>query len=253
MKTVQKPYSEEKVSKQAYIDMVEIEQDELVDYAIPLISVWFKNTQISKVLTDGGSGVNISTMSICRQLEIQPTPCYIHMVDQSRVPSIGLIKASIIKIQNIPFKVTFVVIELIGKSNKYNLLIGRPWLKHAKVQHDWGSQAITFQRGHKKYSIPLKDMQHYLKAQIPSIIEPPHMIDGLKEDEELKFLEANRDLWSVGLVDISEALAKFEQDPIVTTMETEEMSLPMEDKIAWLAKDDFLNQTNVHIQEDQVE
>jgi hypothetical protein len=28
-------------------------------------------------------------------------------------------------------------------SSSYSMLLGKPWLKDAKVQHDWGSNIVT--------------------------------------------------------------------------------------------------------------
>ncbi|KAH7365638.1 hypothetical protein KP509_18G038900 [Ceratopteris richardii] len=187
---------------------------------------------IVRVLIDGGSKVNIVTLPISRQLgwiDIQPAPFYIQMAYQSHVQPIGLIKDISTKIQDAPFKVMFVVIELIVNSNNYNLLLG-----------------LNFKKGHKKYFIPLEEKQHYPKAQLPSIVEPPHMMVGLEEGKDFQFLEANRDLWPVQLIDIPEVLSKFHQNILTTIVQLESEHLQFEGETSWLSNEDVFTQTSVH-------
>ncbi len=48
---------------------------------------------------------------------------------------LGIIKNLKIHINGIPYIATFIIWK--------NSVVGRPWLKDAKVTHDWGNNVIT--------------------------------------------------------------------------------------------------------------
>jgi hypothetical protein len=41
----------------------------------------------------------------------------------------------------------FIVLHNSVVDSSYSMLLGRPWLRDAKVVHDWGSNTITIQGG----------------------------------------------------------------------------------------------------------
>jgi hypothetical protein len=45
----------------------------------------------------------------------------------------------------------------------YSMLLGRPWLRDAKVAHDWGSNVVTIQR---KGTIKIITVTKHLRAKI---------------------------------------------------------------------------------------
>ncbi|KAH7302249.1 hypothetical protein KP509_23G062300 [Ceratopteris richardii] len=136
------------------------------------------------------------------------------MADQSRVQPVWLVL----------FNITFVVLELKGINLDYNLLLVRPWLRNAKVRQNWDEKTITFRRGNAKFSIPLDEEHHCLLEQKPVLAEPPHMLDGLEEDEEQQFLEANRDLLSFGVVDVNSIISsEWDNMDAVVCMESLEL------------------------------
>jgi hypothetical protein len=50
-----------------------------------------------------------------------------------------------ILVHGIPYVVTFTVIQSSVLESSYFILLGRPWLRDAKVSHDWGNNTITIQ------------------------------------------------------------------------------------------------------------
>jgi hypothetical protein len=56
---------------------------------------------------------------------------------------LGIIKNLKIQIHGISYVATFNVLQNSVVNSNYYMLIGRPWLKNAKVKHDWGNNVIT--------------------------------------------------------------------------------------------------------------
>ncbi len=99
-------------------------------------------------MLDGGSGVNI----IIKQLKLKlglpkpkPAPYNLRMADQTTTKLMGLIKDLKIYVHGILYITTFTVLHSSVVDSSYSMLLGRPWLRDAKVAHDWGSNTITIQ------------------------------------------------------------------------------------------------------------
>jgi hypothetical protein len=75
----------------------------------------------------------------------KPTPYNMCMANQTIAKPLGLIKDLRILVHGIPYVMTFIVIQSSVLDSSYSMLIGRPWLKDAKVSHDWGNNIITIQ------------------------------------------------------------------------------------------------------------
>jgi hypothetical protein len=58
---------------------------------------------------------------------------------------VGLIKDLKIYVHDIPYITTFIVLHNNVVDFSYSMLLGRPWLRDAKVVHDWGSNIVTIQ------------------------------------------------------------------------------------------------------------
>jgi len=48
-------------------------------------------------------------------------------------------------VHGIPYVVTFIVMQNSVLDSSYFMLLGHPWLKDAKVSHEWGNNTITIQ------------------------------------------------------------------------------------------------------------
>ncbi len=57
----------------------------------------------------------------------------------------GLIKDLKTYVHGIPYITTFTIFQNSVVDSSYSMLLGRPWLRDAKVAHDWGSNNITIQ------------------------------------------------------------------------------------------------------------
>jgi hypothetical protein len=72
-----------------------------------------------------------------------PIPYHFKMVDQSMTKPLGIIKNLKIQIHGIPYVATFIFLQNNVVDSSYSMLLRRPWLKNAKVTHDWRNNVIT--------------------------------------------------------------------------------------------------------------
>jgi hypothetical protein len=84
-----------------------------------------------------------------------PTPYNLHVVDQTIAKPLGLIRDLKIFVHGIPYIVTFIVINSNVLDYSYSKLLGRPWLRDAKISHDWGTNIITIRRIGTIRTIPI--------------------------------------------------------------------------------------------------
>jgi hypothetical protein len=67
------------------------------------------------------------------------------MANQTTTKLMGLIRDLKIYVHGIPYITTFTILQNSVVDFSYSMLLGRPWLKDAKVAHDWGSNIVTIQ------------------------------------------------------------------------------------------------------------
>ena len=95
---------------------------------------------------DGGSGVNILPEFMYKKLKLsvlEEAPFQLKMADQRRIQPLGILRNQEITISGLSFSANFVVLKMDEGDSPYPLLLGRPWLKTAKVKQDSGAQGIT--------------------------------------------------------------------------------------------------------------
>ena len=65
----------------------------------------------------------------------------------------GLIKHAKVKVGGMDYLVNLVVIKMQTLTpDSYQVLLGRPWLRDAKVKHDWNRDIISLKKGRRKYT-----------------------------------------------------------------------------------------------------
>jgi hypothetical protein len=91
----------------------------------------------------------------------KPTPYNLRMANQTIAKPLGLIKDLKILIHGIPYVVTFTVIQSSVLDSSYFMLLGHPWLKDAKVSHDWGNNISIYKElvQSKPYML-LRNLEH---------------------------------------------------------------------------------------------
>jgi hypothetical protein len=68
------------------------------------------------------------------------------MVDQTTTKLAGLIRDLKIYVHGIRYITTFTILHNNVIDFSYSMLLGKPWLRDAKVAHDRGSNIVTIQR-----------------------------------------------------------------------------------------------------------
>ena len=72
------------------------------------------------------------------------------------------------------------------------MLLGRPWLREAKVKHDWYKDRISLKKGKKKNYIKFRRNQGTIKPRHSLIyVETFNMVEGLEDEEEEQLLKDN--------------------------------------------------------------
>jgi hypothetical protein len=114
-----------------------------------IIQIQIRKHTIEDVLLDGGSGINI----IIEQLRLRwglpkpkPATYNLRMANQITTKPIRLIRDMKIYVHGSPYITIFTVLYNSVVDSNYSMLLGRPWLRDAKVAHDWGNNTITVQR-----------------------------------------------------------------------------------------------------------
>jgi len=126
------------------IDIIIIE----VDNRMAVIQVQVGKNTIKDVLLDGKASVNIITKNLKTKLGLSKprlAPYHFEMVDLSMTIPLGIIKNLKIHINGIPYVATFIVLQNIVVDSNYFMLLKKPWVRDAKVKHDWGNNVIIVQ------------------------------------------------------------------------------------------------------------
>ena len=113
----------------------------------------YHGTYIDKVLLDGGAGVNIITQAACNKYGLkdwEPAPFLVRMADQRRFQPVGLLKGVVIDVAGLTFSVALVVLSIAEAADDYSIILGRPWLRQARVKHNWDSNQLTVRKGRRK-------------------------------------------------------------------------------------------------------
>jgi hypothetical protein len=121
------------------------------DHQMAIIQVQVGKNFVENTLLNGGSKVIIIMEILKVQIglsKLKLTPYNLCMTDKTIVKPLGLIKYLKILVHGIPYAMTFTIIQSSVLNSNYSMLLGRMWLKDAKVFHNWGNNIITLQRAH---------------------------------------------------------------------------------------------------------
>jgi hypothetical protein len=104
-----------------------------------VIQVQVGKNIVEDVLLDEKASVNIITKNLKTKLNLpkpRPVPYHFKMVDHSMIRPLGIIRNLNIHIHGIPYVATFTVLQNNVVNFNYSMLLGRFWLRDAKVTHD---------------------------------------------------------------------------------------------------------------------
>jgi hypothetical protein len=123
-----------------------------------VIQVQIGKNFIDDVLLDGRFEVDIIIKGLCVQLGLSKhklAPYNLHMAHQTIVKSLSLIKDLKIHVHGITYTITIIVIKNNVLNSTHSMFLGQPWLKDAKVAHNWGNNTIIIQETNIVRIIPL--------------------------------------------------------------------------------------------------
>ena len=166
--------------------------------------------EVQGVILDGGSGVNIITEDLANKLGLkwEPIPFNIRMADNRTVVPKGLIKHAKVKVGGMDYLVNLVVITMQTPTpDSYQVLLGRPWLRDAKVKHDSNRGRISLKKEKKKVYIGFgQSKTTRITHFTPLHAETYNMTEGLEDDEEEYLLQQNLNLVPLFLVHLDKVL-----------------------------------------------
>jgi hypothetical protein len=124
------------------------------------------------------------------------------MADQSMTKSLGAIRNLKIDIHGIPYVATFIVLQNNVLDSSYSMLLGRPWLKDAKVTHDQGNNLIIVQ-GNGTVKIISINKKLKAKTKTPQILVCYDLMEGLTNEDEDMMFETKPKLFLINTIIIS--------------------------------------------------
>ncbi len=148
------------------------------------------------MLIDGGFGVNIIIENLGIQLGLSKpnlVPYNLPMVDQNIAKLFGLIKDLKIFVHGIPYMVTFTIIYSNVLDYSYSMLQRHPWLKDAKVSHNWGTNIVTIQ-GTSVVRTKKLDVQ----TKSPEVLVCYDFHFGIFDDQENVMFATKLNMFSIG-------------------------------------------------------
>jgi hypothetical protein len=67
----------------------------------------------------------------------------VKMANQRKAQPVRLIQNLKIDLGGCTFKILITILQMEDTLEVYSIFLGRPWLKQAKVHHDWGNNTLT--------------------------------------------------------------------------------------------------------------
>jgi hypothetical protein len=160
---------------------------------------------VEDVLIDGRTSVNIITKNLKKKLGLpkpRPIPYHLKMVDQSMTRPLRIIRNLKIHIHGIPYIATFIVLKNSVIDSIYYMLLGRPWLRDAKVTHDWGNNVIIIQGNGTIRTISV-NRKLGAKTRRPQIFVFYDLMEGLIDEEKDLIFEIELEMFSISTIALS--------------------------------------------------
>lgn len=92
----------------------------------------------------------------------------------------------------------------------YSMLLGRPWLTDAMVQHDWANKLVTITGNGKVRTIPVNTRVGPLPPT-PEVAVCYNYAEGLTDQQELSLFLTEEDLVPICTIDVNQELAKVRE------------------------------------------
>ena len=174
-----------------------------IDKHMPVISICIGKNVVDDVQLDGGSGVNVITEEERRRLGLlKPSPAtfILKMANGSIAKPTGLLRDVKIHIHGIPYIVTLTVIDCQTIKSDYNMLLDRPWLRNAKVIHDWANDQVQIMGNGTVKTVKINCQLGY-EAVTPYALVYYNFAEGITDDEVTILLAVDPTLQPMGTID----------------------------------------------------
>jgi hypothetical protein len=114
-------------------------------------------------------------------------------------------------------------------NDAYSMLLGRPRLIDAKVNHDWRNNMVPI-RGNGTVKTIYVSQRKGPKPKLLEVLVCYNFPKGLTDEEEDRFLTSEADIFAVGIMtlpqlDLAGALISAEGDPMPLLQQTQDVGL----------------------------
>jgi hypothetical protein len=103
---------------------------------------------------------------------------------------------------------TIIILQNNVVDSNYSMLMGRLWLRDAKVTHDWGNNVITVQ-GNGTVRTILINKKLGVETKRPQVLVCYDFMEGLIDEEENMIFEIELELFSIGTITISDEIVSL--------------------------------------------
>ncbi len=160
------------------------------------------------MLLDGGSRVNIIIEQLRLRLGLPKpklAPYNLKMINQINTKLVGLIKVLKIYVHGIPYIITFIVLHNSVVYSSYSMLLARPWLRDAKMAHDWGSNIVIIQGN---WIVQTIIVTKHLGSEVrrPEVLLCYDYQNDITNEEEDIIFATERKLFSIGTISLLEII-----------------------------------------------
>ena len=123
----------------------------------------------------------------------------------------GLLQNLSILIEGYSFEISAVVLR-VPKPAPCPFLLGRPWLRTARIKQNWQRSTMTFRRGGKKIKIRTTQSKAPASPLVPVCAEGVHMLEGLTEEEADRYFSEHDHIIPLYEVNIAEIAEPYQSE-----------------------------------------
>ena len=122
------------------------------DNKISKINISINQRELKGIILDDGFEINLIIQDTVMQLGLkwEPIAFNVRMVDNTTVVPKVIIRNVNFQVDGLDFSICLVVLIMKSIESSYQMLLGRPWLREAKVKHDWYTGRISMKKGQEK-------------------------------------------------------------------------------------------------------
>ncbi len=133
----------------------------------------------------------------------KPTPYNLRMENQTTTKLMGSIKDLKIYVHGILYITMITILQNNVVDSSYSMLLGRPWLRDAKVAHDWGSNIVTIQ-GNEFRTIQTITITKHLGSEVkkPKVLLCHIYQNGIIDEEKIIIFVTKSKLFSIGTISL---------------------------------------------------